>query len=304
MQTVYVKTICAEVRIYVTIGGNSNRRQSCVGFVILTWNSENVITKCLKSIVDLHDITPLVVVIDNGSKDNTPDILRTYKQNYPCIFTIITYSTNKGTTISRNAGLRHLASCDCDYYCVLDSDTEINDSAFFKLIDEMEKHPEYGIIGPAMKNSSGTLQMSARCFPTLLEKLCKAVPVKSIQRIGERMEVQNPPSPDAVSWPVDYLLSACWLMRPEMLQRVGFLDEKIFYAPEDTDYCIRVWQAGWQIAYCPQAVIIHEYQRISKKKFFSRMNWEHLKGLAYMFMKHRYLFSAKKLKSSFRRQEV
>ena len=138
--------------------------------------------------------------------------------------------------------------------------------------------------------------MSARCFPTMFEKFCKAFPVKSIQRIGERMEVQEPPYPGAESWPVDYLLSACWLMRPELLRTVGFLDEKIFYAPEDTDYCMRVWKAGWKAAYCPSAEIIHEYQRLSKKKLFSRMNWEHLKGLAYMFMKHRYLFTAPKLR--------
>lgn len=141
--------------------------------------------------------------------------------------------------------------------------------------------------------------MSARCFPTLLEKIYKAVPLRRIQRIDEQMEIQRPPYPDAESYPVDYLLSACWVIRPEVIAKAGMLDEKIFYAPEDAEYCIRVWKSGYQCAFCPSAKIIHEYQRISKKKLFSRVNWEHIKGLAYMFMKHGYLFRAEKIRRSY-----
>ena len=56
---------------------------------------------------------------------------------------------------------------------------------------------------------------------------------------------------------------------------------------------------SYQVAFCPRARIIHEWQRISKRKLISRMNWEHIKGLCYMFRKHNYFFSTKKLKASF-----
>ena len=113
------------------------------------------------------------------------------------------------------------------------------------------------------------------------------------------MEIQLPPAPDATSYPVDYLMSACWLIRPDVLAKTGLLDDEIFYAPEDAEYCIRVWKTGFQVAFCPRATIIHEWQRLSKKKLVSKMNWEHIKGLAYMFKKHRYLFTTQKLKKSF-----
>lgn len=267
-----------------------NRLKPKIGFVILVWNSQKVIRKCLQSIAKLDIIIPYVVVVDNGSTDKTHDIVKEYEEKYPDIFSSITYTENKGTTISRNAGLKSIIQYKPDYFCILDSDTEINDIAFQRLVFEMESHSQYGLIGPTMVTSSGFVQMSARCFPTVLEKFYKAVPIKRLQKKGELMEIQKPPYDDAESYPVDYLMSACWLFRPEVLEKVGFLDENIFYAPEDAEYCIRLWKAGYQVAFCPSAKIIHEWQRLSKKKLFSKMNWEHLKGLAYMFLKHRYLF--------------
>ena len=275
-----------------------------IGFVILVWNSGKVIDKCLKSITALREVRPYVAVVDNGSTDRTPDIISRYRHEYPDIFEIITFSVNKGATVSRNAGLKLLMSRHVDYYCVLDSDTEVNDDAFTKMIHEMKTHPQYGIIGPSMSDSKGVLQVSARCFPTITEKIFKAVPLKFIQRIGERMEIQHPSSDDAKSYPVDYLMSACWLIRSDVIDESALLfDEKIFYAPEDAEYCIRVWKSGYQVAFCPSAWIIHEWQRLSKKKLFSRHNWEHLKGLAYMFRKHGYCFSTGRLRKTFMKGE-
>ena len=268
-----------------------------IGFVILVWNSEQVIGKCLRSLTNLKQVEPLVIVVDNGSTDNSLSIVK----NFTSILQlqVVQYNRNMGTTVSRNVGIRKLMHRNLDYYCILDSDTEVNDEAFEIMIEEMKENPLYGIIGPSMVSTSGMLQMSARSFPTVLEKFYKAVPIKAVQVRGEALEVQKPPSPDADSFPVDYLMSAFWLMRPEVIHNAGLLDEKIFYAPEDAEYCIRVWKSGYQVAFCPRARIIHEWQRISKRKLISRMNWEHIKGLCYMFRKHNYFFSTKKLKASF-----
>lgn len=263
-----------------------------IGFVILTWNSEKVIDNCLRSIAGLKAVTPEVTVIDNGSSDGTVDIVRGYRQALGGRLTVLRYLKNVGTTVSRNVGIRRFADKEPDYICILDSDTAVNDEAFLTLDREMKAHPEYGIIGPTLVTSGGVVQMSARAFPTALEKLYKACPIESVQRKGEAMEKQEPPSPGAASYPVDYLMSACWLVRPEVFDKAGLLDEKIFYAPEDAEYCIRVWKAGYQVAFCPRARIIHEWQRLSKRRLISRINWEHLKGLGYMFRKHRYFVSA------------
>lgn len=273
-----------------------------IGFVILTWNSEKVIEACLSSVFSLGNVKTEVVLIDNGSTDQTISLASKLSKRMDGNLQKICYAENKGTTISRNEGIRYFENQDVDYLCILDSDTVINTKAMGLLIDEMEAHPQYGIIGPKMVTSAGQVQISARAFPTLLEKLLKAAPITALQRLGEKMEQQVPISQSGDSSPVDYLMSACWLIRLEVVRAAGLLDEKIFYAPEDAEYCIRVWKAGYQIVYCPKATIIHEWQRLSKRKMISKINLEHIKGLAYMFSKHHYLFSCKKLRKSFRRE--
>lgn len=270
-----------------------------IGFVILTWNSDKVIRACLNSIYNMPGIESHVIVIDNGSSDQTREILSEISVHPKSTQEIICYDSNKGTTFTRNTGLKELKKYKLDYYCILDSDTEVNEECFRVLSNEMVLHKEYGLIGPKMVTSKGLVQMSARSFPTALEKICKGIPLTFIQKIGEQMEAQHNDKKEASSYPVDYLMSACWLIRPEALEKAGYLDEKIFYAPEDAEYCIRMWKSGFQVAYCPEAEIIHEWQRLSKKKLFSKINVEHIKGLIYMFKKHRYLLTTKRLKSEF-----
>ena len=270
-----------------------------LGIVILAWNSERVIDKCLSSVTKLKEFSPTVVIINNGSTDSTPGILDKYVKGHSGVFSVIEKKKNMGTTVTRNQGIKKLLKQGMDYICILDSDTEVNDGAFLLLTEEMKKNPSYGLIGPTLVTSGGVIQMSARAFPTALEKLYKAIPIKSVQKKGEALETQKPKCAGMTSYPVDYLMSACWLVRPEVFRKAGLLDEKIFYAPEDAEYCIRVWKSGWQVAFCPDARIIHEWQRLSKKKLISRINFEHIKGLIHMFIKHRYLFSARKLRNKF-----
>ncbi len=63
----------------------------------------------------------------------------------------------------------------------------------------------------------------------------------------------------------DYLLSACWLLRFSILPQTGLFDESIFYAPEDAEFCIRVWEAGYEVTYLPEASVVHCWQRISRQ---------------------------------------
>ena len=262
-----------------------------VAFVVLSWNSQHYISNCLDAVLCCNSITPLVLVVDNGSTDETSAILQQYEADHSEI--ICTFlPENFGTTISRNLALKNLPS-DANYVCILDSDTVINDQALATMIQILEQNPDIGIVGPTMMNSAGATQLSGRNLPSLGIKLRKAAPLKGLQDEGAQMEVPNTPVVQDMQ-DVPYLLSACWLMPVSTIDTVGFLDENIFYAPEDVDYCLRVWQAGLRGVRCWNAQIIHEYQRLSHKKLFSKTNKEHLKGLVYYFKKHHYLFDSSK----------
>jgi GT2 family glycosyltransferase len=265
--------------------------EAMIAFVILTWNSAQYVRKCLDSVTALHFEKVRVYVVDNGSNDETIRIIERYTSGNINV-SLIRLSTNFGTTKSRNMVLRKI-SADVDYICVLDSDTEVNNEAFEilvqKLVDDREE--SIGLIGPTMRNREGVRQLSGRNLPTMGIKMCKAIPVPSLKQRGAAMEVPDAQAIDGLQ-DVGYLLSACWLMPSSTLSKVGLLDERIFYAPEDVDYCVRVHQAGLRVAYCADAAIIHDYQRISQKKIFSIMNMKHFLGLAYYFKKYRYLFNA------------
>jgi GT2 family glycosyltransferase len=94
--------------------------------------------------------------------------------------------------------------------------------------------------------------------------------------------------------PVDYVIGACQVIRRVALERVGLLDEWIFYGPEDIDFCLRLRASGWHVVYNPDATILHLERRVARS-FFSFLGWQHLWGVLYYFCKHRYLFSRRRL---------
>jgi len=262
-----------------------------IGFVILAWNSRRVLPACLDSVFAMRKILTDVVVVDNGSTDGTAAFLGSYAVPSPHRLTVISLPKNEGTTRPRNQALDGLLGRSCDCICVLDSDTVVDEGALTCLADELERHPEFGILGPALVGRDGVVQPSARPFPTLTEKLRVAL----AWRHGQR-PVMKVSTSDGSIQEVDYLMSACWMVRTGVFSVVGDFDENIFYAPEDAEFCLRVWRSGYRVGYCPSVSIVHEWQRLSRRSFFSRMNFEHVRGLVYLFMKYRYAFSRKGLR--------
>lgn len=261
-------------------------RDSNTAFVILTWNSEAYVEDCLRSVLGLSCARLDVWVVDNGSTDGTPDMLAAIAAGDARLHPLYEES-NLGTTVSRNKALRSLPA-DTDYVCVLDSDTVVNQDAFEMLANVLRSDRGIGVVGPTMASSSGEIQLSGRNLPTLGIKLGKAFPFGSVAERAAEAEVPRAPIEDGLQ-DVGYLLSACWLMPHTSLDRVGLLDEEIFYAPEDVDWCLRCHKAGLRVVRVHGARIVHEYQRLSHKRLFSKTNIEHVRGLAHYFRKYGHL---------------
>lgn len=258
-------------------------KQYDISFIILTWNSEQYIEKCLQSIDTIKGLSTKSYVIDNGSQDGTISALdRIKEQLIHTRLAIIRLSSNRGTTVSRNMGLKKACE-NSRYICVLDSDTIVNEPAITKLVGILANDPTIGIVGPVLQGLDASIQNSGRAIPTLSLKLLKVLPLKGMRERGAAKE-QIPKVQNITD--VGYLMSACWMMRASLIERIGLLDENIFYAPEDVEYCMRAWKHGYRVCYIKSTSIIHAWQRLSRKKLFSKHNWEHIKGLFYLF--HRY----------------
>jgi len=275
------------------------KRIDTISFIILTWNSQRYIEKCIKSIINsIENVKKKykfeIIVIDNGSDDLTLKILdELSSKNH--IVRIIRLERNFGTTISRNIGIQ---KSEGNFICILDSDTEVNESTINILIDTINKGDKIGIVAPRLFYPDGSIQASCKRFPTIKTKIYKYLPFFITRNIAEKDELYDGIcDKESKQWSeVDYCISAAWMVSREAVNDIGFFDENIFYAPEDVDYCMRMWLNGWKVIYNPLASVTHHTQRESYHNF--KIAWEHIKGLLYFFKKYNYWFDRKKLYKS------
>ena len=255
-----------------------------VSFIILSWNSENYLRRCFQSVIrkcEDEKLTYEIIIIDNGSTDGSLNIMEQFQNEYTDKFVLIRLETNTGTTYSRNLGLKKARG---KHICILDSDTELGEGCLAEILDRLDTQQKIGIIAPKLLLPDGSVQHSVKLFPTLINKLKKAVCILIGVKPGKDDFYAD--FPFSVERQADSAISACWFFRRNILDDVGFLDEKIFYAPEDVDYSLRVWKKGYVIIYYPGFVILHHTQQISHKKPLSRTSISHLGGLIYYFVKH------------------
>lgn len=255
-----------------------------LSFIILTWNSAHYLERCLSSIDLALERTGLayeILVLDNGSRDETPRLLSRLATESGGRLVPYYETVNTGTTRSRN---RLLAAARGSYVCVMDSDVELAAGVIDTLVPLLASDASLGIVVPRIHFPSGAWQKSFDRFPTLADKINRFFRLREIEeRQAAQIGSLTPP------FTIDYAISAFWLMRREILVSVGLLDERIFYAPEDVDFCLRTWKAGFRIMYVPSVSVVHHTQEISRGFKINRAKLSHIKGLGYYFIKHGYV---------------
>ena len=274
-----------------------------ISIIILTWNSEKYIEKCIKSVlIDLQHFNERyeMFVIDGGSNDFTFKILEKLSYEYREI-NIIDLGRNMGTTISRNIGIQKSLG---KYIFILDSDAEVQRGTIRTLINTFNKMDNIGIVAPRLYYPNGSIQPSCKKFPTIKNKIYKYIPFNISRKIAEKDELYDNFYEKEYKQitEVDYCISAAWMVNREAMNDIGLFDENIFYAPEDVDYCLRMWLKGWKVIYNPLASVIHHTQRKSYKD--PKIAWEHLKGLFYFFRKYNYWFNRNKVYKKIKNKKI
>lgn len=222
--------------------------------IVVTYNSAAWIRACLASLAGIRTI-----VVDNASHDESVSIARA---EFPGV-QVIQRASNGGFAVAVNEGCR--AAPDDDVLLV-NPDLVVPQGCIDLLRVYLEAHPAVGIVAPHLVYPDGSPQASIRTFPSPLTMLARRSPLGRT-RIGTRvlrkhLRVDDPP---AVAGPVHWALGAAMLVRREAIRDVGGLDERIFLYGEDVDWCVRMWQAGWEVHAEPAAVMEHVYERQSKR---------------------------------------
>ncbi len=252
-----------------------------VSIVIISWKMKDMLDVCLGSIyttTQTHSFE--IIVIDNASKDGTKELI---SEKYPNVI-YIENSENLGVAPARNKGLPIAKG---QYTLILDADIKIVNNALDRLVDFLDSNQSFGMVGAKLCYPDMTPQANCKRFPTLSALLLRRIEHTEFAKNHPlyRNHIMSEFNHDQTI-EVDYLIGACQMFRTEILKSVGLLDDKIFYGPEDIDFCLRIRSKGWKIGYLHEAIMIHYEQRITKRKLFSLITFKHLLGLFYIFHKY------------------
>ncbi len=249
-----------------------------LSIIIITWNSLDLLQDCLFSLnVTKQSRDVEILLVDNGSADKTVPFVR---QHYPKV-KIIELKKNRGVAYARNRGIEQSSG---NYLLLLDNDTLVNEEAIDGMIHFMDNHSDVGICGCRLVDKNNRIQESYKCYPGINVKIANL-----LTRQGKHSSFVNEPANSEVFEP-DYLIGACQMIRRELINDIGLLDESIFYGPEDADFCLRARNAGWRVCYLPRYSIVHHWQRTTNKNLFSSLAYKHIFGLFYFYWKHKRLF--------------
>lgn len=249
--------------------------------IIVNYNSTDYLLRCLESIFnDLREIQAKVFVQDNASRDDIDRINAIFPQ-----VDVFRSSYNMGFAKAINKALRMSTA---KYVLILNPDTIVVRGFFKAIIEFMEQNPDVGVAGPKILNQDGSIQASARSFPSPFTAFFGRSSFMSKWFPSNRFTIQNLltiRSDGQTPMEVDWVSGACILVRREAIREGGLMDENFFMYWEDADWCKRMREKGWKVTYFPGASIIH-HVGISSEKAIWRSTIEFHKSSYKLFKKH------------------
>ncbi len=247
--------------------------------IVVCHNSGPYLRECLDSLaLGVGDLSWELVLVDNGSTDGAPDRLgSTRETGRPERVLRLSSPLNLGYAAAANLGAavargRHLVFLNPDTRCLNDT--------LARLARQLDSDPGLGAAGPALEDEQGCAQASARAFPGYSTVLFhRRAPLS-------RWWPANPGS-TAYLFPArpDWLSGAVLAVRREAWEDVGGFDPRYFLYVEDVDFCARLHAAGRQVAYVPEARVLHRVDG-ERRPPARRRVLEHHRGMWRYYQKH------------------
>lgn len=226
-----------------------------VSVIILSYNTKDLLHDCLQAVygskdVDINDIE--VIVVDNNSSDGSWEIV---SKKFPQV-KLIRNKINVGYSAGNNIGIKAASG---SYLLLLNSDVIVEPQTVKNMVDFIKKDSTIGAATCRVELPDGKLDWAChRGFPTPwnactyfagFEKLFPHSRVFA----GYHQGWKNLSKPHDV----DVIVGAFFLIRREVIEKVGLLDEQFFMYGEDIDWCYRIKQAGFRIMFNPESKVLH-----------------------------------------------
>ncbi len=220
-----------------------------ISVILVSYNTAAMTCQAIETLLQSNYSHALqLIVIDNASRDNSAHMIR---QTFPQI-TLIENKVNVGFGRANNQAVPLLKG---DYVLLLNTDAFVAPNTLEKTVAFMQTRPEVGILGVKLVGRDGDMQPSCRYFPTTLNLF--------LQRAGLNRWFPNVKYVDDMHWDhatprlCDWVPGCYYLIRKEVIERVGLFDPRYFLYNEEVDHCKTAKNAGWQVMFFPETEVIH-----------------------------------------------
>ncbi|MEW6327413.1 MAG: glycosyltransferase family 2 protein [Thermodesulfobacteriota bacterium] len=215
-----------------------------VSLILLNWNRAGDTIECLRCLQDVTYENLTIILVDNGSTDGSVDKIAKLFPN----LLIIKNGINLGFAGGHNVGIMHAIRNGADLICLLNNDT-VTDSNFVReMVAIAGEDSSIGILG------SKIYYCDRRELIWFGDPIFNPFTGRAKDRSFHRIEMNESIEPHDVPF-----VSGCSMMvRKEMIEQVGLLDEHFFCYGEEIDWCIRAKRAGFRIILVPKSRVYHK----------------------------------------------
>lgn len=240
--------------------------------VILNYNGGQDVLECLESVfqLDKKGFDLSIVVVDNASTDKSLSKVQSAKrkaQNYNVKFKVIKNKENLGFAAGNNVGIRWAKDHGADWVFLLNNDTTIDQEALALLTKAGDADLKIGILGPKIyfypgcefhpkryqKKEQGKVIWYAGGVIDWQNMTGRHRGVDEVD-IGQYNQIKN----------TDFISGCAMMIKSEVLEAIGLLDERYFLYYEDVDFCLKAKKAGYQLLFVPEAEVWHKNIRTGR----------------------------------------
>jgi N-acetylglucosaminyl-diphospho-decaprenol L-rhamnosyltransferase len=227
---------------------------------IVNFRTARLAIECMRSLEpELKGLSAQVVVADNDSGDDSVSLLKNAieTEGWQNWASVLEVPLNRGFAAGNNAiiGPALRGPSPPDFVLLLNPDTTVLPGALGELLTFMESHKRVGIVGASQRHPTGAPLRSAFRFVNPLGEFDGSLRLGPISNVLRRWE-HAPPIPEKPT-ETDWVSGGCMMIRREVFEQAGLMDDGYFLYFEEMDYCLQAKRAGWSTWFLPSAHIVH-----------------------------------------------
>ncbi|MFA6027938.1 MAG: glycosyltransferase family 2 protein [Patescibacteria group bacterium] len=243
-----------------------------ISAIIVSYNTKDLLKKCLQSLQKQKDVSCEIIVIDNNSQDNSVAMVA---KDFPKVI-LMQNKINGGFAKAVNQGINKARG---EYILLINPDMLVPKDSLIKMKKILDENKDISLLGAKLVYPNGKVQASVGKFPALLPNLATKLHLSDIINYGRYYKPRYKKLTK-----VDWVSGGFLMFKKNLIDKIGLWDEKYFLYMEDVDFCQRAADAGLHAAFTPDVSVLH-YHMQSTRKNPKKAQEEEKKSRAYYYRK-------------------